>query len=80
MNVLRALPRAREQTESQDDDGKDGDDAAASVPYQAKRKLLKMRCYACAGSGRLELLEGGASNGRIVRCIACGGTGKIAMG
>lgn len=80
MNVLRALLWAREQTESHDDEGKHDDDAAASVAYQAKRKLLKMRCYACAGSGRLELLELGANTGRVVRCVACGGTGRIAMG
>ncbi len=80
MNVLRALSWAREQTDSNDDEEKRDDDAAASVAYQAKRKLLKMRCYACAGSGRLELLELGADTGRIVRCVACGGTGKITMG
>jgi hypothetical protein len=80
MNVLRALLRAREQTESQDDEGGGDDDAPAAKAYRAKQKLLKMRCYACAGSGRIELLENGASMGRLVRCIACGGTGKIAMG
>lgn len=79
MNVLRALLGAREQTESQDDDGEGDDDAAPSKAHQAKRKLLKMRCYACAGSGRIELLEIGANVGRIVRCIACGGTGKISV-
>jgi hypothetical protein len=78
MNVLRALLGAREQTDSQDD-GEGDDDAKASKAYRAKRKLLQMRCYACAGSGRIELLENGASVGRIVRCIACGGTGKITM-
>jgi hypothetical protein len=80
MNVLRALLGAREQTESEDDNSEGDDDAAASKAYRAKQKLLKMRCYACAGSGRIELLENGASIGRLVRCIACGGAGKIAMG
>jgi DnaJ-class molecular chaperone len=80
MNVLRALLGAREQTESQDDEVEGDDDAAASKARQARRKLLKMRCYACAGSGRIELLENGARIGRLVRCIACGGTGKIVMG
>ena len=36
-----------------------------------------MRCYACAGSGKLEIVEKGARTGKIVRCIACGGTGKV---
>lgn len=80
MNVLRSLLRAREQTESEDDDDSDGgDDAAASARHHRKRKLLRLRCYVCAGSGKLEFLETGAKVGRIVRCVACGGTGKITM-
>ncbi len=66
---MKALLRARESTESdEDDEQEDG--------HQPKA-VLRMRCYACGGRGKLELVEQGDRTGRIVRCIACGGTGKV---
>ncbi len=68
---MRLLLRAREETESDDED-----DAPKQDRYRPK-PVLRMRCYACAGSGKLEIVEKGARTGKIVRCIACGGTGKV---
>jgi len=79
MKPLRALLWAREQTESGGDDRDDDGNASIPPTSPSKRKLLRMRCYACAGTGRLELVENRAKPGRVVRCIACGGTGKIAV-
>jgi hypothetical protein len=69
-NRMKGLLRVREPNESEDDD----DDQVDSYRPNA---VLRLRCYACAGTGKLELLEQGERQGRIVRCIACGGSGKV---
>ncbi len=66
---MKALLRVREPSESEDDDGE--------VDSYRPKAVLRLRCYACAGTGKLELLEQGERQGRIVRCIACGGSGKV---
>jgi hypothetical protein len=68
---MKALLRAREQTESDDDD--------EQADHYRPRAVLRMRCYACAGSGKLELTFEGEKKGRLVRCIACDGSGKVAV-
>jgi hypothetical protein len=73
--VLRGQLRAREQTESDDDD----DQHVPVYRPPPRRKLLRLRCYVCAGTGRLEILDGGPKDGRLVRCIACGGTGRVTV-
>lgn len=70
---MRALLRARE-TESEDDDQpeSDGDD------YQtAPKPLLRLRCFACAGSGKLWVTDENNPGGRFARCVACHGTGRV---
>jgi hypothetical protein len=67
---MKALLRAREQTESDDDEQAD---------HYRPKAVLRMRCYACAGSGKLELTFEGERKGRLVRCIACDGSGKVAV-
>ncbi len=69
---MKALLRARETTEPDDDDGEKAEG------YQPKA-VIRLRCYACAGSGWLELVEQGEREGRLVRCVACGGSGKVAV-
>jgi len=68
---MKALLRALEPAGSDDDD--------EQPEHYRPKAVLRMRCYACAGSGRLEVIEEGESQGRVVRCIACGGTGKVAV-
>lgn len=79
MKALRWRLRAHEQTESDGDDD-DRDERPAPSREPARRKLLRLRCYVCAGSGKLEILDGGARDGKLVRCIACGGTGRVTVG
>jgi hypothetical protein len=73
---MKALLRAREQTESDDDRDDDPQPADRYCP----RPVLRMRCYACAGSGKQEILDPATRIGRIVRCIACRGTGRVTVG
>jgi hypothetical protein len=72
---MKALLRVRDQPESEDHK----DDESEQKERGWERPVLRMRCYACAGSGRLEVVGKGARRGRIVRCIACGGTGKVTV-
>jgi hypothetical protein len=80
---FKAPPLAREETENGDGDGEEDDEASGqSGRYHRKRgRPLAIRCYACAGSGKLEIAdlrpEGGLRNARPVRCIACHGTGRV---
>jgi len=71
---MRALVRAREQTDESDDE-------PDPRRYQPKpRQVLRMRCYACAGTGKLEVIDDPSRRvGRIVRCIACRGTGQVVV-
>jgi DnaJ-class molecular chaperone len=78
---MNVLCRACEQIESDDDEQRDRSDPDG---YKNKpRRVLRMRCYACAGTGMLEVVfhrfhrgDPGRS-GRVVRCIACQGTGRV---
>jgi hypothetical protein len=75
---MRVLLRACEQTESDDD--QQSDEPSPKRYRPEPRRVLWVRCYACAGSGQLEVIDDPSSNrGRIVRCIACRGTGSVAI-
>jgi hypothetical protein len=73
---MRALLRARE-TESEDGDPPgtelEGDDAYQPAP----RSLLRLRCFACEGSGKLWVSDAIRPGGRFARCVACHGTGRV---
>jgi hypothetical protein len=82
---LLALLWARE-TSGPDDDGPwNGDDGdarradedAANDNGPLAKTLLRMRCFACGGSGRLEVTDEGCPRGRTVRCVACHGRGRV---
>jgi len=70
---MRALLRARE-TESEDDDRLD------SEPHSdddSPKPFLRLRCFACAGTGKLWVSDENSPRGRQARCVACGGTGRV---
>jgi hypothetical protein len=73
--LLRVLLWAREPTDSDDGDS----DRRRERHETPKRGLLRMRCYACAGSGRLEMVDDPTRPARQVRCIACRGTGRVTI-
>jgi hypothetical protein len=74
---MRALLRARD-TESDEDEQPEGDDAGGDKRYLPKPKpLLRMRCFACAGTGKLWVIDSISPNGRVARCVACRGTGRV---
>jgi hypothetical protein len=73
---MRALLRARD-TESDDGDQPD-DDSGSDDKYQRTPKpLLRMRCFACAGTGKLWVTDANAPDGRLAQCIACHGAGRV---
>jgi hypothetical protein len=73
---MRVLLRARD-TESDDDELPDGD-ASENEQYRPKPKpLLRMRCFACAGTGNLWIVDSISPSGRYARCVACCGTGRV---
>ena len=73
---MQVLPRARE-TESDDDD-QPSNRAENAVEYEpAPRPLLRLRCFACAGTGELWVTDATCPGGRSARCVACHGTGRV---
>ena len=73
---MPVLLRARE-TESDDDDKAAGK-AEHDVEYEpAPRPLLRLRCFACSGTGELWVTDATCPQGRSARCVACHGTGRI---
>ncbi|HEX7501050.1 MAG TPA: hypothetical protein VF524_12210 [Polyangia bacterium] len=73
---MQILLRARE-TESDDDDQPD-DKAESAVEYEpAPKPLLRLRCFACAGTGELWVTDATCPLGRSARCVACHGTGHV---
>jgi len=79
-----ALLWARETSDS-DDDGPRNGDAEGADPDAANdngplaKTLLRMRCFACGGSGRLEIADEDCPRGRTVRCVACHGKGRVLL-
>ena len=73
---MRALGWAREQTESDESDDGESEDERNDT-HRPGRRLLSMRCYVCAGTGQLEMVDDPRRPGRPVRCIACRGTGRV---
>jgi hypothetical protein len=73
---MQALLWARD-TES-DDGGRPENQINSDDRYQpAPKPLLRLRCFACAGSGKLWVTEASSPGGRPARCVACHGTGRV---
>gem|GEM_PF-2578041 len=73
---MRALLRVLESPESDDDSrvGKGKQDHR----YKAKgNALLRLRCHACAGSGKLWVVDELNPQGRTMPCVACRGRGRV---
>ena len=76
--LMRMLLRARE-TESEDDDRPDTEPDSDHEYQPAPKSLLRLRCYACEGSGKLWVTDAVRPGGRFARCVACHGTGRVAV-
>ena len=72
--LMRALLHAREtEDDDQPERELDGDDDYQPAP----RPLLRLRCFACEGSGKLWVTDAIRPGGRFARCVACHGTGRV---
>ena len=72
---MQVLLRARE-TEADND--QPGGRADPDVDYEpAPRALFGLRCFACAGTGKLWVTDAICPGGRPARCVACHGTGRV---
>jgi hypothetical protein len=75
-DFMRALLRARE-VESEDNEPP-GTESEGDAAYRtAPRPLLRLRCFACEGSGKLWVTDAIRPGGRFARCVACHGTGRV---
>ena len=73
---MRALLYARE-TES-DDGGQCDSEPGSGDDYRPTPKpFLRLRCFACAGSGKLWITDENSPRGRPARCVACRGMGRV---
>jgi hypothetical protein len=76
MNLLLRVQRIRDGEADDDPD----DDDPEPEPYESKsRPTLCMRCYACAGCGKLWVTDELWPRGRQTRCVACLGTGRVTI-
>jgi hypothetical protein len=73
---MQVLLRARE-TEPDDDDQPAGRAANNSGYQPAPRALFCLRCFACAGTGKLWVTHAACPGGQPARCVACHGTGRV---
>jgi hypothetical protein len=56
------------------------DDIPESEPYETKPPpTSRLRCYACAGRGKLWVTDEHWPRGRYARCIACLGSGHVTI-
>ena len=65
-------------------EGESDDDEPAIAPQDepyepAPSAPLRLRCYACAGGGRLWVTDERWPRGRQARCIACQGSGGVTI-
>jgi hypothetical protein len=68
--------------DGESDGGSDdkSDDTPESEPYETKpQPTLRLRCYACAGRGKLWVIDEHWPRGRQTRCIACLGSGRVTI-
>jgi len=72
---MQALLRA-EDGEPDDEQQPEGDSSAQAYRPTPK-PILRMRCYACAGSGKIRVTDSSSLAGRQARCVACRGTGRV---
>jgi len=73
---MQVLLRARE-TES-DDDEPQSRRADHGIDYHSVPKaLFSLRCFACAGTGKLWVTHAACPGGQPARCVACHGTGRV---
>jgi len=60
--------------------GDESDDDPEFEPYEVKPPpTLRLRCYACAGRGKLWVTDEHWTRGRQARCIACLGSGWVTI-
>jgi len=75
MRLLLRVLRIREG-ESDDEPG----DTPEPEPYETKPPpTLRLRCYVCAGRGKMWVTDAFWPRGRQIRCMACRGSGRVTI-
>jgi DnaJ-class molecular chaperone len=70
---------AKDSSESDDEDCPDDETRKPYLPRRVSPFRLRLRCYACNGSGKLWVRDQVFPSGREAPCVVCRGSGRVPL-